>query len=117
VLSASRSAPPVTRMSMTASPQPPGIREDVLYAQRMNNRESAGLWDGYAEHRQRTTDLVVGIRNGTKGGSLVVLGAGNCNDLDLPRLLTEFSHIHLVESTKVRCAPACNGRACSLRSS
>jgi hypothetical protein len=34
---------------------------------------------------------------GSDRGRLLVLGAGNCNDLDLPTLLRTFSEVHLLD--------------------
>jgi hypothetical protein len=60
-----------------------------------NNDRSAGLWDLYAEHRRRLTELVVD--GGGPRGSLGVLGAGNANDLDLTTLTEAFEEIHLAD--------------------
>ncbi len=59
-----------------------------------NNAQSAGLWDLYAEHRQKLTDLVAahGPRH-----RVAILGAGNCNDLDLAALAKPFQEIHLAD--------------------
>ena len=61
--------------------------------QRHNNRTSLEDWQRFAGHRARVTDLVLTAR----GGSLAVLGAGNCNDLDLERVAEAFQAIHLVD--------------------
>ncbi|MCW2918753.1 MAG: hypothetical protein JWN52_6821 [Actinomycetia bacterium] len=60
------------------------------------NRASAGLWDGYARHRARVTALVRSHAP-VPPGRLVLLGAGNCNDLELKRIAQVFSEIHLVD--------------------
>lgn len=60
------------------------------------NRSVAGNWDLFARHRARTTDLIVSIA-GADPLSLCVLGAGNCNDLDLRRLLGTFADVQLVD--------------------
>jgi SAM-dependent methyltransferase len=88
--------------------------------QRRRNRMARGCWDLYAAHRQRVTELLLGRRltdtSATRGLTppglagrmstlgdeppaprLCVLGAGNCNDLDLPQLLTAFSEVYLVD--------------------
>jgi hypothetical protein len=59
-----------------------------------NNDRSAGLWDLYREHRERLTGLVT--RTGA-GGRLLVLGAGNANDLDLTTLAGLFNEVHLAD--------------------
>ncbi|WP_212839246.1 class I SAM-dependent methyltransferase [Catellatospora sp. IY07-71] len=64
--------------------------------QRELNEASAGLWEGYAAHRRRVTGLVLRQAAGDRG-RLVVLGAGNCNDLELNELATRFAEIHLVD--------------------
>jgi hypothetical protein len=53
-------------------------------------------WESAGPHRQRVTaELVRGFPPLTE--TLCVLGAGNCNDLDLPRLLDVFREVHLVD--------------------
>jgi hypothetical protein len=62
-------------------------------------------WELYAAHRARLTDaLVESARLAQASGTtatrpkrLAVLGAGNCNDIDLPRLAEAFGEIHLVD--------------------
>jgi hypothetical protein len=53
-------------------------------------------WALYAQHRTHFTDALVASAT-REGGRLCVLGAGNCNDLDLERLAETFSEIHLVD--------------------
>jgi hypothetical protein len=60
---------------------------------RDNNRVTADFWREFADHRARQTDLVLDAG----GRTLAVLGAGNCNDLDLPRLAVAFDAIQLVD--------------------
>jgi hypothetical protein len=60
---------------------------------RKNNRATDARWEGFAEHRLRLTDLALSA----PGQTLAVLGAGNCNDLDLPALAARFREIHLVD--------------------
>jgi len=70
----------------------------TMYAvrQRELNRASAGLWAGYARHRAKVTECVL-AQAPTAPGRLVVLGAGNCNDLDLRKVIHAFSEVHLVD--------------------
>jgi hypothetical protein len=62
-----------------------------------------GDWELYAAHRARLTDAVAESARLTaavaagRPARLCVLGAGNCNDLDLERLTTSFAEIHLVD--------------------
>jgi methylmalonyl-CoA mutase cobalamin-binding subunit len=60
-----------------------------------NNDRSAGLWDLYAEHRERLTALVLSAA--AEGGRVLVLGAGNVNDLDLRALGDRFDEVHHAE--------------------
>ena len=57
------------------------------------NRRSPDVWNLFAEHRDRVQALLAA----EGGGTLCVLGAGKCDDLDLPRLARQFSAIHLVD--------------------
>jgi len=59
------------------------------------NRATAGLWRDFEGHRARVMDLL--CREPTSGGALCVLGAGNCNDLDLSQLTAFFADIHLMD--------------------
>jgi hypothetical protein len=59
-----------------------------------NNSRSAGSWDLYAEHRQKLTELVAA--HGPRR-RVAILGAGNCNDLDLAALAKSFEEIHLAD--------------------
>jgi hypothetical protein len=70
---------------------------DLLGLHRQNNRESASLWDHFGSHRARVTALALASAPPGGQGSLVVLGAGNCNDLELPALAAAYGRIHLVD--------------------
>ena len=59
-----------------------------------NNARSAPLWDLYASHRLKLTELVAA--HGPRQ-SLAVLGAGNANDLDLATLAARFREVHLAD--------------------
>jgi len=56
--------------------------------------EPVNAWDLYAGHRARFTEML--LRSAT-GGTLCLLGAGHCNDVDLDRLAAQYSAIHLVD--------------------
>jgi hypothetical protein len=58
------------------------------------NRASAAGWSEFADHRVRLTGLLTAHAG---QGSLCVLGAGNCNDLDLGRLTAAFDTVRLVD--------------------
>jgi hypothetical protein len=53
-------------------------------------------WTLYAEHRAHFTNALLSSAEST-GGRLCLLGAGECNDVDLERLAFRFSEIHLVD--------------------
>jgi hypothetical protein len=59
-----------------------------------SNRRLPDSWLGYAGHRERVTGHIEQL---AQGGELCVFGAGNCNDLELERLASLFSEIHLVD--------------------
>jgi hypothetical protein len=73
--------------------KPAAIPPDQLEMHRKFNRNSAGCWDDYAEHRAQVT----GLLQAHPGGRLVILGAGNMNDLDLGAVAAAFEEIHLVD--------------------
>jgi hypothetical protein len=58
------------------------------------NRHFPDSWLSYASHRERVMGHIEQL---AQGGELCVFGAGNCNDLELGRLASLFSEIHLVD--------------------
>ena len=82
-----------------ATPAAPGrglaaVREK--HAQ--GNRRSKDDWELYRAHRTRLTAVIDRLAaEAGPTGALVLLGAGNCNDVDLEALATRFSAIHLVD--------------------
>jgi hypothetical protein len=71
--------------------------ETVAERQARFNRSTQTHWQHFAQHRSRVQELILAGRELTPGGKLVALGAGNCNDLELPRLLEAFGEVHLVD--------------------
>jgi hypothetical protein len=59
------------------------------------NRATAGLWRDFAGHREQVMAML--CADVAPGSALCVLGAGNCNDLDLPKLSAMFANVHLVD--------------------
>jgi hypothetical protein len=57
------------------------------------NRESAESWERFAEHRARVTALAL---EGS-GARCLVLGAGNCNDLELDQLAARYGQVELAD--------------------
>lgn len=58
------------------------------------NLSSSNSWDAFASHRSQVTWL---LKHGANSSRLCILGAGNCNDLDLTTLLQAHPEIHLVD--------------------
>jgi hypothetical protein len=60
------------------------------------NAQTLDRWDAYAGHRRKVSELLrAGM--GNDPGRLCILGAGNCNDLDLAALLATYREVHLVD--------------------
>jgi len=70
---------------------------DPLGEQSRRNRESRAAWDLFAGHRGQVTALLTAAAQGRRVPRLCLLGAGNCNDVDLHRLLEDYREIHLVD--------------------
>ncbi|MCI0359721.1 MAG: hypothetical protein L0211_14690 [Planctomycetaceae bacterium] len=69
------------------------LREQVR-----RNQATRGAWQRFAPHRRRITDLLTAaVQAAKRPRRLAVLGAGNCNDLDLSALRTQFAAIDLVD--------------------
>lgn len=61
------------------------------------NASALPHYDAFAEHRQRLTSLALAAAPPAGRGSLCVLGAGNCFDLDLEALAIHYGEVHLVD--------------------
>jgi hypothetical protein len=68
--------------------------ERARYELRTGNQNNERNWDLYQGHRYRLTRLLEAVQ---RGEGLCVLGAGNGDDLDLPRLVRAFGEVHLVD--------------------
>jgi hypothetical protein len=71
----------------------PPLPEDLIAFHRTYNRNSESCWEQFGDHRERLTRLA----RQTGGERIAVLGAGNCNDLDLPTLASAYRQVHLVD--------------------
>jgi len=71
--------------------------EAELVAQRAANASSIAHHDAFGEHREHLTALVCRGAPAVGARRLCVLGAGNCNDLDLERVAENYAEIHLVD--------------------
>ena len=68
----------------------------ILAENAARNEGSRDCWDLFAPHRWQVTRRLVGCCR-TPTDRLCVLGAGNCNDLELDRLTAAFQELHLVD--------------------
>ncbi|MEQ9408482.1 MAG: hypothetical protein RIK87_12180 [Fuerstiella sp.] len=79
------------------------MRKDLIDCSITRNRETAGLTESYQPHREMVMRLmratVADLCGSAEGrcSSVVLLGAGNCLDVDLPALSSLFDRIHLVD--------------------
>jgi len=68
----------------------------ILNVQRKRNLSTSQHWEFYEGHRRQVMSLLVEASD-EKKGRLCVLGAGNCNDIELPILIEMFDEIYLVD--------------------
>ena len=68
-----------------------------LAEQCRRNRQTQGAWECFADHRGQVTALLTSAAKARHRPSLCLLGAGNCNDVDLAELLSCYDRIHLVD--------------------
>jgi hypothetical protein len=64
------------------------------------NRRAKDDWQLYQSHREHLTAAIAALapaESQRPQGPLVLLGAGNCNDVDVAALLPRFSAVHLVD--------------------
>jgi len=70
----------------------------LLTEQARRNQDTRDHWGRFAPHRQRVTELLIdAIPPDVAAPHLAVLGAGNCNDLELADLQQRFATIDLVD--------------------
>src|SRR5665213_299934 len=70
------------------------MTDTILDKQAHLNRSTGGQWNLYTSHRQELERLIVPDK---PGGRICVLGAGNCNDLDLRWLTEVYAEVRLVD--------------------
>ena len=79
------------------------MRSDLIQTHIERNRETECLSEAYAGHRDRIMQLVASTAadlagdDGQKCSSIVLLGGGNCLDVDMPAVLDLFESVHLVD--------------------
>jgi hypothetical protein len=82
-------------------------RRQHLDEQVRRNLSTAGSFADFAGHRShvmkllaaaaRDADVQNSVPRASSCQALTILGAGNCNDVDLPALLALFQHVYLVD--------------------
>jgi hypothetical protein len=75
---------------------PPATSNPIVSRQASLNQATAAGWDLFASNRDAVGRLLASVSR-SAGNRLCVLGAGNCNDIDLSRLLSRFAEIHLID--------------------
>lgn len=70
---------------------------DPVADQRAANASALGHYEAFSGHREKLTELALSRAPNAGGGTLCVLGAGNCFDLDVNRLAAAYGEIHLVD--------------------
>jgi hypothetical protein len=72
----------------------PELVDAIVQKQSLLNRSTSGQWHLYSSHRRRVERLLVPSDSGKR---ICVLGAGNCNDLDLNWLTKVYRQVQLVD--------------------
>jgi hypothetical protein len=85
---------PKSVLAVNEAMPPSGNR--LVDEQVRRNLAARDRWQSYAAHREEVTQRLLGGESSNQG-RLCVLGAGNCNDLDLARLTAAFQEVHLVD--------------------
>lgn len=67
---------------------------NYLTTQLKANKETRNNFKNYTSHRNRSTDLILSQE---KSGNILIIGAGNCNDIDLKTLSSIFEEVHLLD--------------------
>lgn len=80
----------------------PYMRTDLINLNRQRNEDTSGMAEVYAEHRAKVMQLITATvgqlaPENNRCSSVVLLGSGNCLDVDLPKLATLFDTLHLVD--------------------
>jgi hypothetical protein len=84
----------VYAISMRRRASTPDLDPGLVEIHVSSNLDTEHHWELYADHRRRSTSLVIAQK---EAATLCVLGAGNANALDLDLLAERFSRIHLVD--------------------
>ena len=71
--------------------------DDEIQKQVTSNLNALPHFEAFSELRNRLTALLVARAEPDAGSRLCLLGAGNCYDVDLERLASLYSEVHLVD--------------------
>ncbi len=76
----------------------PGLMVEnfISEAHRRRNQSTKSFRSAMSEHRQRLMELLRND-NGSPGGHLALLGAGNANDVDLSELVNHYDSVTLID--------------------
>ena len=74
----------------------PALRAAIAVQQRAN-RSTVDEWERFATHRAHVTRLLLEKGSAAPSPTLCVLGAGNCNDVDLAQVAAVYERIELVD--------------------
>jgi hypothetical protein len=76
----------------------------LLARERERNATTRGHFGIYSYHREQQMALLHGLH----GKRIAILGAGNCNDVDLPTIAKAFGEVHLfdIDAEALSCALA-----------
>lgn len=79
------------------APATADITSQVAAHEREANAAGRSHWQLYSEHRAQTTALIAARSPAGKNARVALLGAGNCNDVDLPQVLEHAAQVHLID--------------------
>ena len=72
---------------------------DTLYDQLLGLQHIPNAYDEWTAYRAALTDFIV--THTKKGTSALIIGAGECNDYDLNRMIEHFSEITLLDHNEI----------------
>ncbi|WP_173472372.1 hypothetical protein [Eubacterium ruminantium] len=82
-----------------------------IYRQIKDNFIMKNAWNDWASYREKLTDLIVSKNS----GSVMIVGAGRCNDIDLKMILQTFDKVIMIDVDEEGVREAAAGFPESLR--
>jgi hypothetical protein len=86
----------LAEQAATATDEKQSTESDIPARERQMNQATRNCWELFVTHRRRVTSLLTDDSH-EQSGELLIVGAGNCNDLELSALLEAYSRVHLVD--------------------